>query len=118
MTADLKPITTLKYLTKDIWLKTAYDLVCKKHIEAGFIAYSQLSMHDIVSMSVNLDLQPLCNLSKVEEHKWILELIYRLLVMGSNHTSLIVQPGDKYLHAAVKLTLVFGKIHPCIGNFC
>lgn len=57
------------------------------------------------------DLKPLCDINKLQQHEWMIDLILKLLEIGSDYHKLYIEKGESFLHACVRITLATGKIY-------
>jgi hypothetical protein len=89
--------------------KVAYELVVRDDLTGAYVAYLHYQGADV--MSIRLNLEPMCSraLRPGGSKPWMLELIRYFLVCGSDRRTITVVPGDKYIHAVVKLSLLGGE---------
>jgi len=106
----LQKVVFYKELPTDLWAETACDLVRRNEFEGGKMAFFQFRLSDHTTTKVELDLRR-CNINILDKNVWLIDMIFMLLKAGSDHKSLSIQPGDRYLHAVVKMTLLCGQYH-------
>ncbi|XP_060067394.1 TPR and ankyrin repeat-containing protein 1-like [Ylistrum balloti] len=106
-------IPGLQIVQCELWARVSYDLICRSQINAALVAFRQLNINakgKLLKFRIRVDLRPFCNLSRLAKDEWMLELVELFLEGGCDHNSLSVHPGDRYIHAVVKMTLAAGVI--------
>ncbi|XP_033726508.1 TPR and ankyrin repeat-containing protein 1-like [Pecten maximus] len=105
-------IPGLQNVPGEVWARASYDLVCRNQNNPALVAFKQLKMTigTFPPFHMKVDLRPFCSLSRLATDEWMLELVELFLACGSDHNTLSVQAGDRYIHAVVKMTLAAGVI--------
>ena len=95
--------------TTDIWAYVLYDFIKKKNFPAVAYALKKFSDSNDCIRKLPFDLHPLCDLNLLANYLDISDLIKYLLMCGCDYTTLSTHTGDKYIHAAVKITFATSK---------
>ena len=96
-------------VTTDIWVYVLYDFIKKKNFPAVAYALKKLSDSNGCIRKLGFDLHPLCDLNLLANYPDISDLIKYLLRCGCDYTTISTHTGDKYIHAAVKITFATSK---------
>jgi hypothetical protein len=96
-------------VTTVIWVYVLYDFIKKKNFPAVAYALKKISDSDGCISKLGFDLHPLCYLNLLANYPDISYLIKNLLRCGCDYTTLSTHTGDKYIHAAVKITFATSK---------
>ena len=104
-----KKVTTFKVSTH-LWALVTYDLISRNSWDVATFPYIQFKCDPKpTNVVANVDLQPFCSLHMVTLCGWCVDLIEYFLVCGSDYNTLTTCPGDRYIHATVKLAIASGS---------
>ncbi|XP_053388238.1 TPR and ankyrin repeat-containing protein 1-like [Mercenaria mercenaria] len=94
-----------------IWARTCHLLVQCNEWKSARIAYIQFSKDGLISyLPLILDLKPFCRIVNIKSNQWITSMMLYLLQCGSDKTTISLEEGDTYLHAAVRMSLVANSL--------
>jgi len=93
----------------NIWAYVLYDFIMEKNFPAVTYALKKSSNSNVCIRKLGFDLHPLCDLNLLTNYPDISDFINRLLMFDCDYTTLSTHTGDKYIHAAVKITFATSK---------
>jgi hypothetical protein len=82
----------------------------EENFPAMTYALEKSSNFNICIGKLRFDLHPLCDLNLLKKYPDISDFIYHLLMLDCDYTTLSTHTGDKYIHAAVKITFATSKL--------
>ena len=102
------------------WLKILLKLIHNDDWETARLFYSVLNEwvqdFEYYEYHESFDLKPLCNINKMQQHRWVSDLIHELLMNGSDIHTLLIEKGEPFLHACIRVTYATGRYYIC--NTC
>ena len=97
-------------VTFDIWAYVLYVFIMEKNVPAMTYALKKSSNSNFCIRKFGFDLHPLCDLNLLTNYPDISDLIKYFLMCDCDITTLSTHTGDKYIHAAVKITFATSKL--------
>ena len=97
-------------VTFDIWAYVLYVFIMEKNVPAMTYALKKSSNSNFCIRKFGFDLHPLCDLNLLTNYPDISGLIKYFLMCDCDFTTLSTHTGDKYIHAAVKITFATSKL--------
>ena len=102
------------------WLKILLKLIHNDDWETARLFYSVLNEwvqdFEYYEYHESFDLKPLCNINKMQQHRWVSDLIHELIMNGSDIHTLLIEKGEPFLHACIRVTYATGRYYIC--NTC
>lgn len=93
----------------DIWAYVLYYFITEKNFPAVTYALKKISNSNVCIRKLEFDLHPLCDLNLLTNYPDISDFMKYLLICNCDYTTLSTHTGDKYIHAAVKITFATSK---------
>ncbi|XP_045164107.2 TPR and ankyrin repeat-containing protein 1-like [Mercenaria mercenaria] len=92
-----------------IWARACYELVSKDDWVNAAVAHHQYVVGNARRPHLTFTLKPFCNLTRLREHVWGVDMLLYFLECGCNRKTITLENGDTYLHAVVRMTLLVAR---------
>ena len=96
-------------VASNIWAYVLYNFIMEENFPAVIYALKKFSNSNFCNRKLEFDLRPLCDLNLLKNYPDISDFMTYLLICNCDYTTLSTHTGDKYIHAAVKITFATSK---------
>ena len=94
----------------NIWPYVLHEFIMEENFPAMTYALKKSSNCNVCIGKLGFVLHPLCDLNLLKNYPDISDFINRLLMFDYDYTTLSTHTGDRYIHAAVKITFATSKL--------
>ncbi|XP_060559722.1 TPR and ankyrin repeat-containing protein 1-like [Ruditapes philippinarum] len=89
-----------------LWARICHKFVLQNEWKTGKIAHSLIKYDQNILPKIQINVACFCSLNDIRSHPWSADMMLYFLHCESDRKAISLEPGDTYLHASVRISLV------------